>query len=983
MNKQFMHFAGMIIWIFLPFMGIAQNSVLSEGTWYKLSVSETGIYKITYNDLLNWGIDPGSVVPENISIYGNGNGMLPESTAAFRYDDLQQNAIHVEGEADGTFDPGDFILFYGEGPTDWHFDEASGLMVHSTNIYSDAVCYFLTTDATDPLRIQTQYSSIVPPNNTSTTYTSVYVYEPETENLIHSGKIWFGDKFDIETSKTYPVNFPGLLVDQPIHLLLRLAARSSELSTLFIYQDEFLLNSININYVNFQNPASTYARMIEPALDFNANESAFDLILDYNKPNDSSIAWLDYFTLQAICDLKFEGPQMAFRDLLSIGPSMVTEFLLEESPGDLQIWNVTNPLQPQNLAFELIDSKASFILETDSLLSFIAFTNADMTPEMIGMVENQNLHGLEPPEMVIISAPEFLSSANALAGFRESNDNLSVFVTTPDNIYHEFSSGAQDVTAIRDFMRYLHEKSGNEQPKYLLLLGDGSVDYKDRLDNNTNFVPVWESEESLNPISSYCMDDFYGRFSDDYSLSIAVGRLPAGNIPEAEVMVQKLFQYESPEKFGSWRNDICFIADDEDGNLHLSGAEELANTIILEDRDFNIQKIYLDAFPQIILPDGQPRYPEVNQSINSAVNDGLLVMTYIGHGGPEKLAYEEVLTPEEINTWTNTGKFPVMLNYTGDISRFDNPAMAPLGEQLVEKENAGMVAVMAPSRPTYAGANLELAKAMYRNWLDHPGMPIGEIAVHAKNESNAIVNKAKHILFGDPSMRIAVPLLQVKTESIKGIPVEEFTDTLHPGSFITLDGYILSEEGNLVSGFNGELTIQVYDRSEIRTTLGNDTSIYITDFEVQDKVIKSVSTEVINGHWESEFFLPNELDSTFGNIKLSYYAWSETEDAAGHYSDIVVGGLQASVSDHDQGKIAIQVYPTFADDRLFFQVGEDCQNVKCELINLSGIHFDLLKGENYPRGTSGELDVSDLPAGFYILTISANGLMKSQKVIIR
>ncbi|MCB2220278.1 MAG: type IX secretion system sortase PorU [Bacteroidetes bacterium] len=983
MNKQFMHFAGIIIWFFLPFMGISQNSVLSDGTWYKLSVSETGVYKITYDDLLNWGIDPGLLNPESIAIYGNGNGMLPESPDEFRYDDLQEIAIKVVGEEDQSFDMDDFILFYGEGPTEWNVNESTGKLIHETNLYSDEVFYFLNLDMPDALRLQTQYSTVIPPTNFSDSYSWNMVYEPELENLIHSGKIWFAERFDDQLTHDFPISIPNLKIDQPVMLGYRVAARSSVASFFSIYADGVLLDSKQIVSVNFGNSLSNYARINSGEVEFFPNDEDFNLTFEYEQPNDSATGWLDYFTLSAKRNLIFEGPQMFFSDQDAYGPGMLTQFDLDNASSAMQIWNVTDPLLPADIDFDLTGSVAEYTLETESMLQFLAFTDSDLTPEFIGAVENQNLHGMTIPEMVIITAPEFESAASTLGGFRESNNNLSVAITSPQIIYNEFSSGAQDVTAIRDFVKYLYEKSNGENPKYLLLMGDASVDYKDRLENNTNFVPTWESEESLSPVGSYCSDDYFVRFSEGFILSLALGRIPAETVTEADIFVQNLMQYASQGNTGNWHNQLALIADDEDGNLHFADAEEIADSVNQLAPYMNVSKIYLDAFPQITLPNGEQRYPEVNEAINQQINDGVLVINYQGHGGYNYLAHEQVMTPEDIQSWNNVNKLPVFMTFTCAFGQMDDPEVNPMFMELLSKEYKGMVAVLSPTRPTYASANMSICKKVYSNWLNDPDRAFGRDIQLAKNSSNSIENASKFIFFGDPAMRIAVPLLQVKTESIKGIPVEEFTDTLHPGSFITLDGYILSEEGNLVSGFNGELTIQVFDRSETRTTLGNDTSIYITDFEVQDSVVKVVSTSVTNGHWETEFFLPNDMDSVYGNIKLSYYAWTETEDAAGYFKDILVGGLQASVWDRREDALAIQVYPTMTDDRMFIQIDKDCKNVSCELINLSGEHFELLRMINYKKGMKGELNVSEFPAGFYILTITADAFIQSRKIIIK
>lgn len=981
MIKQSLHYAGVLLWFCLPLLSFSQNSILADGNWYKLSVKETGVYKITYDDLVSWGFDPAAINPENVAIYGNGNGMLPESPSEFRYDDLVGNAITVVGENDGSFDPADYVLFYAQGPTAWKLDAGTGQFSHETNLYSEEVFYFLNLNKPGAARIQDQFSTIIPATNFAETFTWHEAYEPELENLIHSGKMWFGDRFDGNMSIVYPLTIPNLVTDEPVHLSYQFAARSSETSTFNIYADGELLATEQVSMVNFNNSYSDFAKMRSGEISFYPGGQEISLMIEYAAPNDSATGWLDFFSLQATANLFFEEPQLLFSVPGIIGPSTVTEFSLENAASNLLIWNITDPLQPGNVIFDLNGSVAEYTLETDSLLQFIAFTGTDLKPEFIETVANQNLHGIAVPEMVIISAPEFESSANSLAAFRQSNDNLTVLVSHTSQIYNEFSSGAQDPTAIRDFMKYLYEKSGGENPKYLLLLGDASVDYKDRLENNTNFIPIWESEVSLNPVSSYCSDDFYGQFTEALSLDLAIGRIPAETASEAETMVQNIIGYASPENVGSWHNQFALIADDEDSNLHFTDAEELMDTLEMIAPYLNLSKIYLDAYPQVTLPDGHQRYPDVNDAINQRINDGVLAMTYIGHGGQDYLAHEQIMTPEDIQTWNNVNRMNVFMTFTCAFGRMDDPVFDPMMMELLAQENQGMVAVFTATRPTYAGANMHLNKNIQSNLIEHPDKPFGEIVRMAKNNSGTVVNKTKFVLFGDPAMRIAIPLLKVETDFIKETAVQEFNDTLHPGSYITLEGSVLDLDGNVQTDFSGEITIDVFDIPETIHLLQNDSMSQAGDFMLQDRVIKTVTANVTSGHWYTEFFLPNDMDSVYGNIKLSYYAVDGPDEASGYYKTLV-GGLQAGIADEPE-ELEVLIYPTVANDWINVRLGTNTQNVTCIMTSITGQQFEIVRNHNYKQGENIQLDIHNLPDGFYILSIQTEHNQHAEKIIIQ
>ncbi len=433
-----------------------QNSVLSEGNWYKLAVEQTGIYRIDYNDLVSYGIDPTQINPVNIRLYGNGSGMLPEDPDAFRYDDLQENAIFVFGEEDETFDPGDYILFYGEAPTEWALNSATGFFEHQVNLYSDYTFYFLNFDLGQGKRIQDQYSTIIPPNYLCTSFDDHFYHEAELENLIHSGKKWYGERFEDVTQHSFPVSFSELVQDEQVYMKVSAAARSYITSNLILSIDNQDMLTLSFSPVSGSSLSSDFAKYRIDTLLFYAGQSNFTVKLTYDKPMDSSIAWLDYLTLNARRKLAYENGQLSFRDKESAGSGKVTTFQITTSNSNFELWNITDPLNPAYVHYLSTDTTAIFTLETDSLLEFIAFdANTYISPLFIGETENQNLHGLNPVDLIIITDDDFKPSAQQLASFRENHDGLSTFVTTPGKIYNEFSSGTKDITAIRDFIKFI------------------------------------------------------------------------------------------------------------------------------------------------------------------------------------------------------------------------------------------------------------------------------------------------------------------------------------------------------------------------------------------------------------------------------------------------------------------------------------------------------------------------------------------------
>ncbi|MEI6853977.1 MAG: type IX secretion system sortase PorU, partial [Bacteroidota bacterium] len=527
----------------------AANSVLKNGDWYKFDIYQSGIHVITYNDLLTLGLDPTTIDPRNIRIYGNGGMMLPENNAAFMNDDLVENAIFVSGENDGSFNNGDYILFYAKGPNYWIADTANKVYKHQKNKYSESSTYFITASLGSGKRIQTVSSLPQSADYTVSEFDDFAFHELDSLNLIKSGREFYGEVFDVNTSYTFPFSFPNVVPSSIMKLKTNLLARSVGYST---YYRVFANSTTVINNVTIGACSSSYTGIYanqglgEASISPNNN---VNVRIDYYKgANASAKGWLDYVELNAHRYLSFVAGQMPFRNMSSIGKG-VSEFVVGNTNSDVTIWNVTNFLEPQRIEVVQNGSNAQFRIRTDSLLEFVAFDATSfysITP--IGKISNQNLHGLPQTDMVIVSYPDFLGEAERIADLHRTKDHFSVLVTTPQEIFNEFSSGNQDVTAIKNFMKMFYDRAGGDvtrQPKFLLMFGDASYDCLNRLPDNTNFVPMYQTQESLDPTSSFATDDYFA-FLDDFDegafgnlLDLSVGRLAVKTVEDAHAIVNK------------------------------------------------------------------------------------------------------------------------------------------------------------------------------------------------------------------------------------------------------------------------------------------------------------------------------------------------------------------------------------------------------------------------------------------------------------
>lgn len=909
------------------------NSVLSQGNWFKLAVTESGIYQLGYSDLVSMGIDPSGIDPSKIGIFSRGGIMLAEANAAPRADDLPEIAIEVTGQGDGSFDAGDQILFYGEGPVSWLYNGQKQIWEHTSHLYADTICYFLTTDRGSGKRVSLKKGSAVEETDIANAYDFYTTFDENNLNLIKSGRQWFAQVFDVIPERSYPFDIPALSAGGELKIKTVTAAKSINASS-------FGFSVGNQSWTVSHNSISVYPNspVASGATSYKSLQSVslpISIDVKYNKSSSSAAGYLDFLDVNARCDLRFKSGQLDFRDSRSYGEGRITLYKIADAAGKVKLWETTNPLNSFVIETLTQGNDLVFKLPADTIRQFVAFDQNNLpTPGFIQKIQNQNLHASSGADMIILAPQAFMQQAVRLATFHANESDLSVLVLDPVTIYNEFSSGTVDITAIRDFMKMLYDR-GDEvhMPKYLLLFGDGSYDYKDKIASNTNFVPTWQSPESYSPISSLPSDDYYGILDDTEGISygdiidLGIGRLPVRTPAEAEQAVDKIIHYSVPsaETQGDWRNIISFIADDEDLNDHIDQSEQMAVNIENTYHDINLDKIYLDSYLQVAAPGGN-RYPEVNKAITQRVEKGSLIINYTGHGGETGLAHEEVLTVNEINNWSNYSNLPVFVTATCEFSRFDDPGRQAAGEMVLTNPKGGGIALFTTTRPTYGTPNFELNKKFYQYAMSKPGgqrLRMGDIIMNSKRDKGANENGRKYLLLGDPALKICFPELRVVTTKVNGSQPGNGADTLKAYMEVTIEGMIADEQGNLVPDFNGTVTPTVFDKSVTQNTLANDGGA-VYSFRLRKNILYKGKVNVENGLFTFTFIVPKDIAYRYDSGKISYYASDGKRDASGDYTDVIVGGsVNGAESDKQGPKISL-----FMNDLRFRDGGVTDQNAR-------------------------------------------------------
>lgn len=976
----------------------ASRSVLADGDWYKIRISESGIYKISYSDLQAIGIQPAGIDPRKLRLFGNGGGTLPENNAMPRYDDLVENHIVVVGEADGVMDPGDYILFYGQGPLVWDYNPSIGFFEHRPNYYDDYAYYYIIIGPENGKRLQTTHTEGVVSLEVNR-FLDYQKVEQDLYNLTNTGRTWYGDLFDVTLTRNYPFIFPGLLTEYDARIDVQLAARAFAPSSFQIVVD----NQINQTVPMESTTATSYDWATANGLTrtFKPRGDQVNVALTFNRSISSARGWLDYISVNAWRSLVFRGPQMHFNNTLLAGNTVV-EMQLAQASG-VEVWDITEAVNPQKMSLQFSGNTAKFKADATIVRRFIAFDHQSyLSVEKVEKVANQNLHGIRDIDYLIVTHPDFIDQAQRLANIHRDQSGLSVFVTTPSLIYNEFSSGAQDISAIRDFARMLYTRSTpGKELKYLLLFGDASFDFKDRITDNTNFVPTFQSVNSVSMLYSIATDDFFGYLDTNEGtgnnnlLDIGIGRFPVATATEAQQVVDKIVRYLSSddEVRSPWRNEITLVSDDGDSNTHLNDSENVASLLRTEYPDFNLDKIHLDAYRQVATPGGQ-KAPDVNEAINRKMERGTLVMNYSGHGGEVGWAEERILEIADIRGWRNRNKLPIFITATCEFSRYDDAQRQSAGEMVFLNPYGGAIAMFTTARATYSISNLRLNRAIFQDNIfkreNGEYARFGDVVRKSKLAGDA--NDRKFVLLGDPALQLSFPHEKVMTTHINGRPAEALSDTLKALDRVTVKGVITNREGQLLSTFNGKLYATVFDKENIVQTYGDQGPK--ASFPLRSSVLNKSTVEVRNGHFEFSFIIPKDIAYKYGSGRISYYATDGQTDAQGYFEDFIVGGYSNnSVEDHDGPRIKL-----FIGDTTFVSGGFTDENPRLLAllsdengINTtgSGIGHDLVANLSGPSEVQailneffvGKLNSStegtvlypfaNLKAGKYTLTLKA------------
>ena len=898
------------------------TSVLNSGEWYKISVTQDGVYKLDKAFFESLGIDVSTLNPLSVNVYGNSFGIMNESNAAAYVDDLVKNSIVGIGESDGVFDDQDYFMFYAAGPNRW--DLSGGLFSRRQHIYSAESVFFIHIDISDaPLRMSTITNSDDAVTHNVNSYTYYAIHELENTNLVKGGQRWYGELFDATLSQNFAFNVPNVLSNTAT---VRYAVANNwggagvNPSKYKVYYNSTPVDTLPLSGAG----SGDYARNTG-GFTFTPTAANISLNVVFERANASVKGYLDYIDLNCRRSLAMNGNQIRFEDLPSAGLGNVSQFTLTNVTNGFQIWDISKPTNPLNVESVFASNSLSFIQKTDTLRRFFAFNPSTLsTPTAVGLVPNQNLHGLPQVDYVIITHKNFKDQANRLAALHEANGTEVVVVTT-EEVYNEFSSGMQDAAAIKRFMKMFYDRAAGDpslQPRSLLLFGDGTYDPKNRIAGNNNYIVTYQFPNSENHIAAMVCDDFFGILADNGAMNgndmmqISVGRILVSSNAIAKEQVDKIEHYmkngsqlfsgsaneccmeNTGTTFGDWRNNYVLITDDEENGYFINtDAEPVAAEVYGFNPEMNVDKIYTDAFMQTTTAGGA-RYPEVFEAISNRVERGSLLLNYIGHGGEVGAAEERIITIPQIQGWTNINKMNCFVTATCEFTRFDDPSRVSAGEWMQLNPIGAAVALMTTTRSVGFYVNSTTVAEFYEHVFSRDAnfepLTFGEIMRLTKNNSGVSDNRRTFMLLGDPELKIALPRYKIVVDSINHLDPAIEIDTMKALTVASIAGHLEDFNGNVLTSINGVLTPTVFDKPKSTATLGQDVGSPVIPFKTQRNAIYKGQATIANGYFNFNFFVPKDIMYAYGKGKISLYGTGSGTDANGLDTNFIVGGINTS-----------------------------------------------------------------------------------------
>ncbi|MEM8484074.1 MAG: type IX secretion system sortase PorU [Bacteroidota bacterium] len=961
------------------------ESVLAEDGVIKFPVTRDGIYRIDRTFLSEAGLNPDTIDPDRIQIFGNGGAPVPELNGDERAADLLQNPVFSRGGGDGSFDDADVVLFYGAATTGWTFNAEDEAWEHYVNPFSVQNFYFLKVGAEEGVRVEAPAFPDYPDATVFSEVTGRLFVDFDDFNWSKqngSGLTWVSSpidptgRLDIVTD-SLPAGFTG----GDVLYQGRVAIKSNPSAFARFSNGETQLGQVRTGTVRAgqEEPSARLAETTFTETVASGGRLNLSMTLE-QQPNSPEVAldWMRAFYPQTLA-----AQNGIVRFATPAGASGRLEFVLAGFGAPPQVWDVTNPDEITRLGVSGSGNAFRVQLEVGTtpreLIAFAEQSAVTLDGSQITPVAAQNLHGLtDLPDFVIVTPAIFKPYADELAAMRTAG-GLNVRVTLIEEIYNEFSGGLVDMRAVRDYLRFVYDKAPTDAQrlKYALFYGDGHFNFRNLGGDAiglSNWIPPYATVDSFTPDRTYTSDDYFGLLDEEEGawvyrgfgipsvggaltepvdrMDIGVGRLTVQNEEEAQVLLEKIKHYENPVTYGAWRSRYTFISDDgptglsgttDDKDLHLQNADVVAELVKGQFADVNVKKIYASSFDRIFR--NGFKIPGAREEIINSLEEGTLLVNYSGHGGEEGLAQEGIFTAEDAKELDNYDRLAIFVTATCSFGWWDLANYQSGAEELLLNPNGGAVALLTTVRLVYTssdinslnvGLNRQLARDMFE--ADDEGRPrrLGDVLLLTKNTRVGLQgNNRKFNLLGDPTMRLGLPGRNVAVTEINDVAVDGEQAQVRALDKINIKGEVQTLNGTIDDSFNGVVDLTVFD-AERRVPIDNQQHLATPYYTVRQDLIWRGQVQANSGAFNATFVVPKDISYSNQAGRLSVYAFGDNSHALGYNENFLVGGTSANPpNDNDGPQITL-----FLNDTTFVSGGLTSPEPKLivKLFDESGIN---------------------------------------------
>ena len=877
------------------------TSKLATGKWVKITIPETGMYELTYDELREMGFSN----PAKVAVFGSGGAKISELLNGSAPDDLRKVPI---------LRTNDKICFYGCGPINFSISDynTSPRFTRTFNPYSQVGCYFLSEVNTSDF-VPTKKPTVTVDNYVNTpTSLSYFYHEREIISIGSSGKEMLGEDFSAEP-QMIDYYMPDI-ADSTIVVQSSIAANVDGVSyAAAVIHDGGATDSTNYSlslsriYSPASNPyilynfATPYGNVkltnpgergqYEPFLRFSTTEPTISMLR------------LDYFILTYKRNniVREENDNQ-----LVMGFATTTgkeRFQLPNASSDMVVWNINSTAYPTEVTTTPYNDESgtglAFFSSAASISQYVAFDPTKTLKKIISYenVDNQNLHAMPVPDLLIITDKSLHEQAQRVADLHSAIDGIDVAVVDQDQVFNEFSSGTRDGMAYRLLCKMLYDRDATKF-KNLLLFGAGTFDNRELMGQHPGLLLTYQSDNSNYEDFSFTCDDFFG-FLDDNSgtnvandkLRIGVGRITCADIEEATSDVDKLVEYYANPDYGVWRNNTMVASDSPDNGDYLFQGEGYKDMIDNGlSTGMHVTTVHNSMYA---LSNTEPNIKEEDRTAvegkqlwNNMFKNGVYFATYVGHAGPISFTKRNKMWTTGDVARTSYEHFPIMSTACCDVAHYDSDTRG-IAELMFHKRDGGAIALLTSSRMVYANHNDQLNSSFISALFSYEAtgeMPTLGDAYKASKLSftTANTNKMSFLLLGDPAIKINYPISRFQIMEVNGADMTDPTDMamLRPLRKFEVVAHVLDAEGNLDASFNGDATVTLYDKEDLFTSLtgtSNSETVTRNIYFNRDK-LSELNGRVVNGVFTASVIVPETPAAKNEMVLLRVYAHKDSSD---------------------------------------------------------------------------------------------------------